>query len=72
MLIQGLKKTEGFFLCMYKMLDIRSAETWNNAGVSALKIHENVDVNKTLLLSLCLSVKSKRLGCENIYDLIDK
>ena len=54
------------------MLDIRSAETWNNAGVSALKIHENVDVNKTLLLSLCLSVKSKRLGCENIYDLIDK
>ena len=55
---------------MYKMLDIRSAETWNNAGVSALKIHENVDVNKTLLLSLCLS--DKRLGCANIYDLIDK
>ena len=57
---------------MYKMLDIRSAETWNNAGVSALKIHENVDVNKTLLLSLCLSDKSKRLGCANIYDLIDE
>ena len=27
-----------------------SAETWNNAGVSVLKIHENDDVNKTLLL----------------------
>ena len=57
---------------MKKMLDIRSAETWNDAGVSVLKIHENVDVNKTLVLLLCLSDKSKRLGCANIYDLIDK
>ena len=49
-----------------------SAETWNNAGVSVLKIHENDDVNKTLLLLLCISDISKRLGCANIYDLIDK
>ena len=32
------KKT--FFLCMYKMVDI-SAETWNKAEVSVIKIHEN-------------------------------
>ena len=49
-----------------------SAETWNNAGVSVLKIYENDDVNKTLLLFLCISGISKRLGCANIYDLIDK
>ena len=49
-----------------------SAETWNNAGVSVLKIHENDDVNKTLLLFLCISGISKRLGCANIYDLIIK
>ena len=49
-----------------------SAETWNNAGVSVLKIHENDDVNKTLLLLLCISDISKRLGCANIYDLINK
>ena len=29
-----------FFFCMYKMVD-SSAETQNNAGVSALKIHED-------------------------------
>ena len=56
---------------MYKMIQI-SAETWNNAGVSVLKIHENDDVNKTLLLLLYISDISKRLGCANIYDLIDK
>ena len=31
-----------FFFCMYKMVD-SSAETQNNAGVSALKIHEDDD-----------------------------
>ena len=56
---------------MYKMIKI-CAKTWNNAGVSVLKIHENDDVNKTLLLLLCISDISKRLGCANIYDLIDK
>ena len=49
-----------------------SAEKWNNAGVSVLKIHEKDNVNKTLPLLLCISGISKRLGCANIYDLIDK
>ena len=35
------------------MADI-SAETWNEAGVSEIKIHGNNDVNKTLLLLLCI------------------
>ena len=29
-----------FFLWLYKMVDI-SAETWNKAEVSVIKIHEN-------------------------------
>ena len=53
------------------MVDI-SAETWNNAGVSEIRIHENDDVNKTLLLLLCISDISKRWGGRSIYDLIDK
>ena len=36
---------------MYKTVDI-SAETWHN---SVIKVHENDEVNKTLLL-LCISV----------------
>ena len=56
---------------MYKMIQI-SAKTWNNTGLSVLKIHETDDVNKTLLLLLCNSDISKILGCANIYDLIDK
>ena len=39
-------------LCMYKMVDI-SAETWINAKVSVIKIHDNV--NKKLLKLLCIS-----------------
>ena len=38
-------------LCMYKMVDI-SAETWINAKVSVIKIHENV--NKKLIKLLCI------------------
>ena len=53
------------------MVDI-SAETWNNAGVSVIRIHENDDVNKTLLLLLCISDISKRWAGRSIYDLIDK
>ena len=53
------------------MVDI-SAETWNNAGVSVIRIHENDDVNKTLLLLLCISDISKGWGGRSIYDLIDK
>ena len=36
-----------------------SAETWNKAGVAAIKVHENDDVNKTILLLLCISDVSK-------------
>ena len=58
---------------MYKVVDI-SAETWNHATVSVIrmKIHENEDVNKTLLLLLCISDISKKWGGTNIYDIIDK
>ena len=56
---------------MYKMVDI-SAETWNMTRVSVIRIHENDNVNKTVLLLLCTSDISKRWGGRNIYDLIDK
>ena len=56
---------------MYKMIKI-SAETCNNVGVSVLKIYENNYINKALLLLLCISDISKRLGCANIYDMIGK
>ena len=59
-----------FCVCMFKM-DI-SAETWNNTGVSVFKIHEDDDVNNTLLLLFCNSDINKRLGCMNICNLIDK
>ena len=52
---------------MYKTIKI-SDETCNNAGVSVFKIHENDDVNKTLLLLLCISDITKRLGNANIYE----
>ena len=60
-----------FFLCMYIMVDI-SAETWNKAEVSVIKKHENDDVNKTVLLLLCVSDVKKRWRGKNLYDLIDK
>ena len=53
------------------MADI-SVETRNKAEVSVIKIHENDDVNKTLLKLLCISDISKRWGGKNLYDLIDK
>ena len=56
---------------MYKMVDI-SVETWNKVGVSVIRIHESDDVNKTLLLLLCISNISKRWGGTNIYALFDK
>ena len=49
------------------MVDI-SAETWNKAGVSVLRIYENDDVNKRLLLLLCISDISKRWGDTNILN----
>ena len=56
---------------MYKKVDI-IAETWNEAGISLIKIHENDDINKTVLLLLCISDAKKRWSGKNLYDLIDK
>ena len=56
---------------MYKMVDI-IAEAWNKAVISLIKIHENDDVNKTVLLLLCISDAKKRWSGKNLYDLIDK
>ena len=53
------------------MVDI-SAETMIKPGVSAIRIHENDDANKTHLLLFCISDISKGWGGTNIYDLIDK
>ena len=53
------------------MVDI-SAETWNKAKFSVINIHENDDVNKTLLKLLCISDVKKRWGGKNLYDLIHK
>ena len=58
-------KKNFFFVCIYKMVDI-SAETWNKAEVSVIKIHENV------LLLLCSSDAKKRRGGSNLCDLIKK
>ena len=58
-------------VCMYKMVDI-SAETWKKADVSVIKIHENHDVNKTVLFLFCVSDVKKRWSGEKLYDLIDK
>ena len=57
-------------VCKYKMVDI-SADTWNKAGVSIIKVHDNADTNKTLLLLLCISDIGKRQGGRNIYDQTD-
>ena len=43
-----------FFFCVYKIVDI-SAETWNKAGVSVIRVHENDNVNKTFLKLICIS-----------------
>ena len=56
---------------MYKMVDI-STETWNKAEVSVITLHENDDVNKTVLLLLCISDAETRWSGKNLYDLIDK
>ena len=56
---------------MYKLVDI-SAKTWIKAKVSVMNIHDNNNVNKTVLLLLCISDSSKRWVSKNLYDLIDK
>ena len=50
-----------FFLSIYKMVDI-SADTWIKADVSVIEIIENDNVNKTVLLLLCISDAKKRWG----------
>ena len=55
---------------MYKMVDTGS-NTWNKAGASVIRVHENDNVNKTLLRLLCIRYLNKRWGSKNIYDLID-
>ena len=49
-----------------------SAESWNKAGVSIIKGHENDDVNKTILLLLCISDTRRRWDGKNTYGRIDK
>ena len=44
---------------MYKMVNI-SAETWNKTKISVINIHENDDVNKTLLKLLSISNVKRR------------
>ena len=58
-------------MCMYKMVDI-SAETWINAEVSVINIHENDNANETLLKLVCISEIPKKWGGKNIYDLLIK
>ena len=53
------------------MVDI-STKIWNKAKVATINIHEIDDVNKTVLLLLCISDASKRWGGKDLYDLIDK
>ena len=43
------------------MVDI-SADTWIKADVSVIEIIENDNVNKTVLLLLCISDAKKRWG----------
>ena len=39
-----------------------SAETWNKAGLSAIRIHESNNVNNIVLLLLCISDKLENLN----------
>ena len=50
---------------MYKMSDV-SAEIWNKAKVSVIRVHENDNVNKTLLELLCIS-EVKKNGVVKIF-----
>ena len=49
-----------------------SAKTWIKTEISVIKIHENDNVNKTVLLLLCNSDAKKKRGGKTLYDLIDK
>ena len=58
-------------MCKYKIVDIDS-NTWNKTRLSAVRVYENENVNKTLLWLLCICDLNKRWGSKNIYDLICK
>ena len=53
------------YVLMLALVDI-SAETWNDAEVSVIKIHENDEVNETFLLLLCVSDAKKRWGGKSL------
>ena len=53
------------------MVDV-SAETWNKAEISLIKIHENDDVDNFFYYWFVFVTQKKRWGDENLYDLIDK
>ena len=66
------KKNYFFLLYMSNGISAHiSAETWNKTGVFVIRVHKNDNVNITLKL-LCLSDVKKKMGCKNLYDLIDK
>ena len=50
---------------MLALVDI-SAETWNDAEVSVIKIHENSEANETFLLLLYVSDAKKRWGGKSL------
>ena len=43
------------------MVDV-SAEVWNKAEVSVIKIDKNSNINKTLFKLLCISDSKKKMG----------
>ena len=58
-------KKKLFFLSIYKMVGI-SADLWIKADVSVIEIIENDNVNKTVLLLLCIS-DAKKDGVVKIF-----
>ena len=57
----NLRSENGKYEIMRLSIDI-SAETQNKAEVSVIKIHENDDVDKTVLLLLCFPDAKKKMG----------
>ena len=53
------------------MVDV-SAETWNKAEISLIKIHENDDLDNFFYYWFVYATPKKRWGNKNLYDLIDK
>ena len=47
--------------CVYVMVDV-SAEAWNKAEISLIKIHENDDLDNFFLLLICICDAKKKMG----------